>query len=53
MTIEMPAHHCVGFLLFRFLGLRQTPCQSEILKVPRFFCAYSNIKGTAESPEKP
>lgn len=38
MTIEMPALIGVGFLLFRFLGLRQTPCQSEILKVPRFFC---------------
>lgn len=40
MTIEMPALIGVGFLLFRFLGLRQTPCQSEIRKVPRFFlCA--------------
>ena len=42
MTIEMPALIGVGFLLFRFLGLRQTPCQSEILKVPRFFCVQIN-----------
>lgn len=44
MTIEMSALIGVGFLLFRFLGLRQTPCQSEILKVPRFFCVRNLLK---------
>lgn len=52
MTIEMPALIGVGFLLFRFLGLRQTPCQSEILKVPRFFCVGMCLKtGATEYPK--
>ena len=39
----MPTLFGVGFLLFRFLGLRQTPCQSEIQKVPRFFCVRIHV----------